>query len=142
VTAFVVQTRNVVFEVAERLVQFGVSLQIPVGLSESVTIRNPTAAEDASVLFSNRAITITKIRAVVRGTVPSVTWTVRHAVLDRSATGAEVVTGGTTTTSQTAGSDVTVFNDATIAADSFVWLETTAQTGTVDEITVTIFYTL
>jgi len=51
------------------------------------------------------------------------------------------VTGGTTTTSTTAGSDVIVFNDATIEADEFVWLETTAKSGTVDELHITIFYT-
>jgi len=35
----------------------------------------------------------------------------------------------------------TTFNDATIVADSFVWLETTAKTGTVDELAITIVYT-
>jgi hypothetical protein len=109
-------------------------------LSKSITVESPGASEDISVFFSNLAITITEIRAVVRGTTPSVTWTVRHGT-DRSAAGAEAVTGGTTTTSQSTGSDVTAFNDATIVADSFVWLETTAQTGTVDEMSVTIVYT-
>lgn len=80
------------------------------------------------------------MRAVVKGTTPSVTWTIRHGT-DRSAAGAEVVTGGTTTTSESTGSDVTAFNDATIGADSHIWLETTAKTGTVDWISVTVIYT-
>jgi len=109
-------------------------------LSRSITIESPTATEDLSVFFTNLAITITEIRAVVRGSTPSVTWTIRHGT-DRSAAGAQVVTGGTTTTSQTTGSDVTSFNDATIIADSFIWLETTAKTGTVAEMSVTIVYT-
>ena len=79
------------------------------------------------------------MRAVVVGYTPSVTWTIRHGT-DRSATGAEVVTGGTTTTNTTTGDDVVSFNDATIVADSHVWLETTAQTGTVTEISITIIY--
>ena len=73
--------------------------------------------------------------------MPSVTWTVRHHATDRNNAGIEVVTAGTTTTSTTAGSDVTAFNDATIPADSFVWLETTAKSGTVTEIHITIIYT-
>jgi len=109
-------------------------------LSKSITIESPTASEDLSIFFTNLAITVTEMRAVVRGSTPSVTWTVRHGT-SRSAAGAQVVTGGTATTSQTTGSDVTSFNDATIVADSFVWLETTAQTGTVDEISITIVYT-
>ena len=108
--------------------------------SKSITVESPTASEDISIFFTNRAITVTEMRAVVRGTTPSVTWTIRHGT-DRSAAGAEVVTSGTTTTSQTTGSDVTTFNDATIVADSFVWLETTAATGTNDELHITIFYT-
>lgn len=116
-----------------------VKLEPPI-LSKSITIESPTSSEDISMFFTNLAITVTEMRAVVVGTTPSVTWTVRHGT-DRSGTGAEVVTGGTTTTSQTSGSDVTSFNDATIVADSFVWIETTAKTGTVGQITITIFYT-
>jgi hypothetical protein len=110
--------------------------------SKTITIESPTSTEDISMFFTNQAITVTEMRAVLNnGTAtPSVTWTIRHAT-DRSAAGAEVVTGGTATTSVTTGSDVTSFNDATIVADSFVWFATTAQSGTVPELTVTIFYT-
>lgn len=106
----------------------------------AITVEDPTATEDISVFFTSRAITVQEMRAVLLGSAtPSVTWTIRHST-DRSAAGNEVVTGGTTTTSTTTGSDVTVFNDATIPADSFVWLETTAQSGTVDELNVCVIY--
>ncbi len=108
---------------------------------KSITVEDPTATEDISIFFTSTAITISEMRAVVRGTTPSVTWTIRHNATDRSVAGNEVVTSGTTTTSESAGSDVTSFNDATIPADSFVWLETTGQTGTVDELHVSIIYT-
>ena len=108
--------------------------------SRSITIENPDATEDLSIFFTNKAITITEIRAVLIGSsTPSVTWTIRHGT-DRNAAGAEVVTSGTTTTSITTGSDVTSFNDATVIADSFLWLETTAKSGTVTELHVTIVY--
>lgn len=111
--------------------------------SKSITIESPSDSEDLSMFFTNKAITVTEIRAVIRGSsTPSVTWTIRHNATDRSATGNEVVTGGTSTTSTTSGSDVTSFNDADIPADSFVWLETTAQSGTVDELNVTVMYTI
>lgn len=106
----------------------------------SITLESPTSSEDASIFYTDEAITITKLTAVLVGSSPSVTWTVRHST-DRSATGNEVVTSGTTTTSTTTGSVVTSFNDATIPANSFIWLETTAQSGTVANINVTIKYT-
>jgi hypothetical protein len=114
-------------------------------VSKSFSLENPTASEDKTLFFTNRAITITEMRAVLLGTAsPSVTWTIRHQPAStgqgRDDTGNEVVTSGTTTTSITSGDDVTSFNDATIPADSFVWLETTAQSGTVNELHITIYF--
>jgi hypothetical protein len=108
----------------------------------SITVESPTASEDITIAFTNRAITVTEMRAVIIGTgSPTVTWTIRHHATDRSNAGNEVVTGGTATTSQTSGSDVTAFDDETIPADSFIWLETTAMT-TVTQLAVTIVYTV
>jgi len=108
----------------------------------AITVEDPTASEDISIRRYDAAFTIKEMHAVVRGTSPSVTWTIRHQPAGtgngRADTGNEVVTGGTTTTSTTAGDDVTSFNDATVAADSFLWLETTAKSGTVDELHITI----
>lgn len=108
--------------------------------SKSITIESPTSSEDISMFYTDEAITITKIVAVLVGSsTPSVTWTLRHGT-DRSGTGAEAVTSGTTTTSTTTGSVVTSFNDATVVADSFLWCETTAMSGTVDQLNITVFY--
>jgi len=112
-----------------------------VSLNKTIIVELPSNSEDLSFFFTNIPITITEIRAVLVGnTSPSVTWTIRHGT-DRSAVGAEVVTGGTVTTDTTVGSDVTTFDDPTIVADSHVWFETTAKSGTVDSIIVTLFYT-
>lgn len=109
--------------------------------SKSITVLSPGATEDDSMFFTDVAITVQKMVAVLTGSsTPSVTWTIRHST-DRSATGNEVVTSGTTTTSVTTGSVVTTFNDATIPANSFVWLETTAQSGTVSSINISLRYT-
>ena len=110
-------------------------------LSKSIVIESPTATEDLTFFHTEDAITITIMRAVCVGTTPSVTWTIRHHT-DRSNAGNEVVTSGSVTTSTTTGSDITTFNDATIPADSFVWIETTAQSGTVTNIGITLHYTM
>lgn len=109
---------------------------------KSITVESPTATEDLTLFFTDDAITITQLNAVLpNGTAtPSVTYTIRHST-DRSAAGNEVVTSGSTVTSVTTGAEVTSFNDATIPAGSWVWMETTAQSGTVPALHVSIEYT-
>lgn len=106
----------------------------------AISIQNPGSSEDASIFFTNVELTLSEIRAVLVGSsTPSVTWTVRWAA-DRSSAGTEAVTSGTTTTSTTTGDDVTSFNNDTVPADSFVWLETTAKSGTVAELHVSLYF--
>jgi hypothetical protein len=106
---------------------------------KSITVPDPTATEDITVTFTNVAITISEIRAVLIGSsTPSVTWTLRHDT-DRSAAG--TIIDINTTTSVTTGDDITTITDATVPADSFIWLETSAQSGTVDELHISWFAT-
>ncbi|MBI3320015.1 MAG: hypothetical protein HYZ89_05460 [Candidatus Omnitrophica bacterium] len=109
--------------------------------SNSITVDTPIAAENLTIFFTDKAITVQKMAAVLTGSIPSVTWSVRFAA-DRSAAGTEVVTGGTTTTSTTTGDVITTFNNASIPANSYVWLTTTATSGTVNTLHVTANYTV
>lgn len=107
-----------------------------------ITIENPRNSEDISVFFTDSAITVIQLVAVLvpdPGPAPSLTWTLRFGP-DRSATGTEIVVGGTVTTSQTTGDVITTFSNANIPADSFVWFETTARTGNIKNFSVTIRY--
>lgn len=102
-----------------------------------ITISNPTNAEDRTIWQTENAITISSESCVLLGSsTPSVTITLRYDT-DRSATGTELNTGGNTITSTTTGNDDTSFNNPNVAADSWMWIETTAQSGTVDEISCT-----
>lgn len=115
-------------------------LKLLTGESKSIIIENPTNSENLSYFFTDVAITVDKLRAVLVGSAtPSVTWTIRYAV-NRDDTGTEVVTGGTVTTSTTTGSDVTTLDAPAIPANSHVWVETTAKSGTVDSININLFY--
>jgi len=117
------------------------ALQSNIPFNKSITIESPTGTEDITVWKTTENITITELNSVLLGSsTPSVTWTLRFAS-DRSATGNEVITSGTTVTSTTTGSTETTFNDATIPAGSWIWVETTAQSGTVDSLAISIEYT-
>jgi len=112
--------------------------------AKHVTIENPTNSEDITLFFTDEALVITKLAAVLSGSsTPSLTWTIRFSS-DRSLTGTEVVTGGTVIDSSGGGTStgqiITSFNNASITANSWVWLKTTAQSGTTDKIHITIFY--
>ena len=110
------------------------------GESKAIVIENPTASESISYFFTDVAITVAKLRAVLVGSVsPSVTWTVRFAP-SREDAGTEIVTGGTVTTSTTTGSDVTALDEPAIPANSHVWIVTTAKSGTVGSININLFY--
>lgn len=106
---------------------------------KAINISEPGPAEtDTPGFFTKAGFTVGQLDAVLVGAsdTPSVTWTLKYAP-NRDDAGTEVVTGGTATTS-TAGQTITSFNNATIPADSWVWLETTAQTGIVGVLSVTV----
>jgi len=107
--------------------------------SESLTITDPTSSENVSLFFTNKAVTITEMRCVLQGSgSQSVTWTVKHG--SSRASGTPVVTAGTTTTNITTGDDVTSFDSEAVAADSFIWVETSALVATVDEMALTVYF--
>ena len=106
---------------------------------KTFAVEVPGAAEDGPTAYTDVELTVAKLTAVLVGTsTPSVSWTVRVAAT-RNAAGTEIKTGGTTTTTITSGQDVTP-DVATIPAGSFFWLETTAQSGIVYEISVTLVF--
>ncbi len=109
--------------------------------SKGITIEAPGASEDMVILENKLAITIVAMRMILKGTTPSFTWTVVHGT-DRSAAGTAVVTAGTTTTAVTSSDKVTTFNSASVAADSFIRLKSTAFIATLEEAHLEIFYKL
>lgn len=107
----------------------------------TLTVEDPTSSEDIGFYFFNSAVTIQEIEAVVVGSsTPSVTIEPSHST-DRSAAGNDVLSSPTAITNTTTGQNLTAFDDASVPADSFLWLETTAKSGTVDELTITVRYT-
>jgi hypothetical protein len=107
--------------------------------SRDIIIELPSSSEDITFFYTAKDITITQMSAIVAGTNPSVTWTIRHDP-DRTVVGNEVVTGGKTTTSTTTADVITTFDLPNIPLGSFIWLETTASAGTVTAMHVSVRY--
>jgi hypothetical protein len=91
------------------------------------------------MFYTTDALTITSMEAVLPAetATPSVTFNIRHGT-DVSAAGTALVTGGTTVTNTSTGLGVTSFNNASVAANSFVWVEVTAVSGTVPALSVSL----
>jgi len=107
------------------------------GHPSALEIENPSASERIVWFRNYLESTVEEITAVLNGSAaPSVTFSVRFDA-DRSAVGTEILTGGRVLTNTTTGI-VYAPDVLTIPADVWVWLQTTAQSGTVLEMTVGI----
>lgn len=107
---------------------------------KSITVESPTSAEKIAMFNTSLAGTITRVRAVVAGSTPSVTYNVTYGT-DFSAAGTNVTTSPSAVTNTTTGVNATLNNTA-IPADGYVWFITTAQSGTVGQINVTVEFTV
>lgn len=107
-------------------------------LSKTFTLDAPTAADDITIFRTDVAITVVEVIAVSTGTTPSTTYQLKHST-DRNAAG-NALTTSAATTSTTIG-DTATLSDATIPANSWIWIETTAASGTGVILSIDIRYT-
>lgn len=108
-------------------------------LSKTFTLEAPTASDDITIFRTDVAITVVEVIAVSVGTTPSTTYQLKHST-DRDAAGSNLTTSSTTT-SKTTG-DIATLSVAAIPANSWIWLETTAASGTNVKLTIDIRYTI
>ena len=101
----------------------------------TTTMKSPSASENVTAFFARTNLTLSHCRAVVRGSSPSVTYSVRTGS-DRSASGTLLVNGATVT-STTTGTDATLASTS-ITANTWVWVTTSATSGTVNELAVAL----
>jgi hypothetical protein len=106
---------------------------------KAFAIISPTGTDGPIPLFfTPMALTLSKIESVVQGTTPSVTFSIKYG--SSLASGTEVVTGGITCTNTTTGLATTSFNNGAIPANSWVWVVTTAKSGTVNSLHASLLF--
>lgn len=106
-------------------------------LSKTITIESPTSSEDITIFRTDVAITVKEVVAVSTGSSPNTTFRLRHST-NRNNSG-NSLTNSLATNSTTTGNTATLSDD-TIPADSWIWLETTAASGTNVTFSVDIRY--
>lgn len=113
-----------------------VSMSETVLQSRSFTYLNPTGSLNVGLFFTQQAIVIQKAVAVVVGT--SLTWNVKRNT-SRNAAGTALLSSDQATTSNTTGDTITSFSSASFAANSFIWLTSSAVTACT-EFDLTLFF--
>lgn len=101
---------------------------------KSVTIANPTGAENLTLFYVNSEVTVQQLTLSVKGTTPSIEVDIQYATSPEGS-GTSLITGGSVITS---ASVVTTFDNAVIPANSYVRLVTSSMSGTVTELAVSI----
>jgi|SaaInlV_125m_DNA_1040241.scaffolds.fasta_scaffold04733_3 hypothetical protein len=110
----------------------------PVSLSKTFTLQEPTASDDITAFRTNVDITVQEVIACSTGTSPSTTYQLKHHPT-RSDAGNALTTSAATTSTTTG--DTASLSDATIPANSWIWIETSAASGTDVYLSVDIRYT-
>jgi hypothetical protein len=108
---------------------------------KSLVLYNPSSSENISVTYFKNAVTITQVSDAIQGSTPSVTYQINHASTRNDGSPNAVFGSGRTLTSAS-GATTTSFSDATIPAGSWVWLTTSAASGTITDTAITITYTI
>ncbi len=104
-------------------------------------IEVPGPSETGPGDYTAVALTAVSIHGVLVGAAsPSVTGTVRFGPDRTPGGGTEIIVGGFTVTSTTTGHLFTVLNNPLIPGASKIWFESTAKSGTVDSIEVSVVY--
>lgn len=107
-------------------------------LSKTFTLQEPTSSDNVTIFKTYVDITVQEVIAVSTGSFPSTTYQLKYNT-DRSNIGNNLTNSsvsGNTTTGNTA-----TLSSSTIPANSWIWLETTAATGTNVYLSVDIRYT-
>ena len=111
--------------------------------TKSITVENPTASIENIVMFyTDVAITITNIYATRLGGT-SVTIQPQYRVnRDGTSTNTNILSSATAITNTTTAQNLTSFSNASVPANRFVVLTTTAISGSPTELHLTIKYTV
>lgn len=112
---------------------------IGVAATKCVEIESPTNAESITLFYATEALAIASIRSLVKGSSPSVTYSINSAA-DRSSGSPTVHVNAAVANNTTTGATATIAN-GTIGANSWVWLTTSAKSGTVDSLNINISFT-
>jgi hypothetical protein len=94
-----------------------------------ITLSYPLAGDKLPLLHAASALTIAEVRALVAGTTPSVSFSIRYGP-DFSAAGTSIRLAALNSTSTSSGDSWSSFDNAVVPAGSWLWIVVDAVSGT------------
>lgn len=107
-------------------------------LNRGLSLEEPTVNDDITIFRTDVDIVIQEVISVSTGTSPDTTYDIKYST-DRSAAGVSLISSQQTTSVSTG--DVAIINNTNIPANSYVWLEVSAASGTDVYLNLDIRYT-
>jgi len=111
--------------------------------SATYVLEDPTTDENFGSVRLEHGGSIVKVVTVVQGSSPYVDFNIKYYA-DRSQDGTSVFSSNKRANSISTGNSWTLtggdFTNYTPSANNWVWIRTSATGGTVDEISITVFY--
>lgn len=107
-------------------------------LNKGLTLEEPAVNDDITILRTDVDIVIQEVIAVSTGTSPDTTYDIKYST-DRDAAGTSLVSSEQTTSTTTG--DIATISNTNIPANSYVWLEVSAASGTDVYLNLDIRYT-
>ena len=118
-------------------VGFSASTYSGITVTKGITIPETRSDEDIPIFYTDRSLLFTKTITIVDGSSPTVDWSLKQ---DANRTNAGTTIISSTADNTTTGSGDTTFTTAAVPAGRWIWLETSATGGTVDQFHLTMTY--
>ena len=94
-----------------------------------ITLSYPLAGDKLPLLHAASSLTIAEVRALVAGTTPSVSFSIRHGP-DFSAAGTAIRVAAMVSSSTSSGDSWSTFDNGVVPAGSWLWIAVEAVSGT------------
>jgi collagen type IV alpha len=105
----------------------------------ALTVYNPTNVENITLFYTDVSISLLSVFSVLTGSTPSVTFSIFSG--DNRTSSSTTHINSQTVTNTTTGSSVTIAS-ANIPSNRWVWLTTSAISGTVESFSISINYSI
>lgn len=106
---------------------------------KAITVIAPTASEKIPLFYTTSQIVLSQICSLISGGT-SVDFRIRYASDFSTASPTDTTTNAIVANSATTGVSTTSFSNGTISANNFVWLTTSAVSGVVNLLNVTLIF--
>lgn len=107
-------------------------------LPQTLRLTSPSGGLKVPILRAASDLRLSRVDVLLAGTSPAILCSLRIGA-DLSASGTEVLTGGIAASNTTTGQTVTSFDVDSLPAESWLWLETSAASGSIDALFLAVY---